>query len=970
MRKLLIIFSLFPLILNAQLKDKMYGIWDFEDTSIADSSGNGNTGTIVGTVGITDTNGKLGNYANFTNQSNSWIELDDTCALSNSFSIGFWIKWDGNNDDYVIGRFYGDFSIYINADGDWAYTVFSNYYSTNDAASSGTWTHIVFTYDNSLGSNNIKFYIDGVLSEQDNETATETFSNDEWQIGTNGNNGYHLSADLDQLFFSREVLVADEIDTIYNDGDGLVSSLWTPASASSGYDFDEQMYSSDLGIGFYPINSATGEPFQIFEYTPYTEPSEPPVSGDGDSINIPLPDYESVYFASTHQDTITNTTSELETLVESLGAGDTLFIEVNSVFYEFDVDISSVTGTAVNPVVIMAYGEGIKPKITGYKNLTNTFTQNGNIWTSTGVGYSVPTSWAGLDDPDIVNFQVSGLSVDSRYRDVSRLPESGYYYTNTKGGGSSTSITDANRSWSNDTLIEGIACFHLDEYSLYISRITDNTSTGLTMSGLGVGEAKNLYKDTTRYFITNIYDGLLSNYDWAYRNNNLYVYYSGNLNSRTVEMPVIDMMWDIDNSEYFEFHNIDFRGVNLIAFDLNSSDNFTFDDCNFEIIGTAILLEDGGDLIVQNSSFRDIQTHALLLKSAGDVDVLSNTFDKVYFNEGMTNQFFGWNGCVAQQYMEGDLVVQYNIADSITIFGQNHQTGVTNPGTFLYDRNVITNFNKLHLDCAAIYNGGDPADVSKVISNNIIIDGIYEFDKAPDLSSGGADNFGIYFDYDTRYITATNNLIVNTGTGIVCNRTLYHEITDNTIVRGDIYARSNEWKSAIRIDANVDDGQWRLTGHTITGNTIYLNDDQYSTGILWHQDVDPDYIFDWTTFTDTANVYHDAFTPTGDQDIAAEMTNYVFDQRYTIAEMNSRRTGANSVPIENNSTFNAFDWTFDDVSGIDEDEFYKVVYNPTNTQADVSIGDDYDYYDIEGNEYTGTVTLSAWEYKVLLFKNL
>jgi hypothetical protein len=781
----------------------------------------------------------------------------------------------------------------------------------------------------------------------------------------------------------REVLDQTTIDdTLYRAGSPVYSSLWSGTAEEPDPEPEaDTLMAIAYGGANYVLryegsNMTVPRDYTLqYSYQPGEEDEEdPPVSSGGDSINIPLPDYESVYFASTHQDTIINTTSELETLIESMGAGDTLFIEANSIFYEFDVDISSVTGTAINPIVIMAYGEGVKPKITGYKNLTNTFNQSGNIWTSIGVGYNPPTEWAALADPDQVTFQVSGLAVNGKYRDISRLPETGYYYTNSKGGGSATSITDNNRSWINDTLIDGYASFHVDQYSLSVTRITDNTSTQLTTNGIGVGSLRNLYKDTTRYFITNVYDGLISNYDWAYRNNNLYVYYTGDLNSLNVEMPVIDIMWDMSSSDYFEFHNIDFRGVNIIAFNTDDCSNLTWDDCNFEIIGTAIYSQESGNLLVQNSNFRDVQTHGLLLRTSGDVDVLKNTFKKVYFNEGMSNQFFNWTGCVTQEYMAGDLVVQYNIADSITLFVQNHTTGLTpewetNDGTFLIDRNLITNFSKLHLDCAAIYNGGDPANVDKVISNNVLIDGIYEFDKAPDLSAGGADIYGIYFDYDTRYIDATNNLIVNTGTGIVANRTLYHNIIGNSIVRGDKYARSDQWKSGIRIDANVSDGQWRLTGHTIANNTIYLNDDEKSTGILWHQDVDPNFTFDWGTFTVTNNFYHDAFTLSGNADVNAEMVDYVFSDRYTIAEMNSRRTGSGGTPIEHNSTFNEFDWTFDDVSGIDEDDFYKVVYNWTDSQADVEIGNSNTYYDIEGNEYTNTITLPAYGWKVLLFKN-
>lgn len=264
MKKLLFIFLLLPFIINAQtLQDRAEAIWDFESTNYADSSGNGHTGTATGTVNINSTGGILGNYFETDGTGGDYVDVG-AISVGNSWSIGGWVYLDAASDYFLFSRYFGQNGIKTGATGELLYMINNNYYTTGQTVPTGEWFHVMLTYDNSLGSNNATFYYNGTNVDNSNETSTETNPTASWQFGANGNGSYDIDGRLDAWYVFTEVLDATTIsDTLYNAGSPTYSYQWTPTT-STGYGWDHQMYSSDLGIGFYPINSTTGNPFKIF----------------------------------------------------------------------------------------------------------------------------------------------------------------------------------------------------------------------------------------------------------------------------------------------------------------------------------------------------------------------------------------------------------------------------------------------------------------------------------------------------------------------------------------------------------------------------------------------------------------------------------------------------------------------------------------------------------------------------------
>ncbi len=94
--------------------------------------------------------------------------------------------------------------------------MFSSFWnSDSDSAIDQTWQHVAVAYDGSLGSNNLKLYVNETLEAQDNETDDNTHENHPWQIGAHGNSAYEWVGDVDEVRLYKETLSADWIKFEY-----------------------------------------------------------------------------------------------------------------------------------------------------------------------------------------------------------------------------------------------------------------------------------------------------------------------------------------------------------------------------------------------------------------------------------------------------------------------------------------------------------------------------------------------------------------------------------------------------------------------------------------------------------------------------------------------------------------------------------------------------------------------------------
>ena len=114
----------------------------------------------------------------------------------------------------------------------WACSVFSgssgdypvNMEDLGSLFSQNNWHMSTGTFDLALGSDNLKYYVDGVLSDTNNGTGDAPSDSDSQfagQIGTRDSSARWFNGGIAEMSIWNRVLTPDEITSLYNSGNGL-----------------------------------------------------------------------------------------------------------------------------------------------------------------------------------------------------------------------------------------------------------------------------------------------------------------------------------------------------------------------------------------------------------------------------------------------------------------------------------------------------------------------------------------------------------------------------------------------------------------------------------------------------------------------------------------------------------------------------------------------------------------------------
>ena len=226
---------------NNRATSGLIGLWSFNGPDISngvalDRSGQGNNGylTNIATSTFYDA-GKVGQAFNFDG-TDDYVNIGNVSALNfertDSFSVGVWVKTaDTTTGREILGN--GAYSqsgwSVINIDTNQVRFALANsatnrvVIDANPPASyyTGSWTHIVFTYDGTSLASGVKSYMNGALVTQD--TVTDALSSsiqtaNSFRIGY----GYHTSnvfnGSLDEVRIYNRVLTAAEVKQLYDMG--------------------------------------------------------------------------------------------------------------------------------------------------------------------------------------------------------------------------------------------------------------------------------------------------------------------------------------------------------------------------------------------------------------------------------------------------------------------------------------------------------------------------------------------------------------------------------------------------------------------------------------------------------------------------------------------------------------------------------------------------------------------------------
>jgi len=231
----------------------LVGWWNMDEssgTSAADSSGNGNTGTLTNSPTWT-TSGKYNGALTLANASNNYVDVANPANFNfertNAFSIAAWVyrtgtTTEGNIVSHMIfnsGHWPG-YSFAFLGDGSSpicntatcttnCLEVDLNYFAASNAAcievngsaaTPNAWHHVAMTYDGSSTAAGIHIYVDGVLQTVSNSLSALTSSIQvatDIKIGTDvPGNGDSFSGTIDDVRIYNRALSAAEIARLYN----------------------------------------------------------------------------------------------------------------------------------------------------------------------------------------------------------------------------------------------------------------------------------------------------------------------------------------------------------------------------------------------------------------------------------------------------------------------------------------------------------------------------------------------------------------------------------------------------------------------------------------------------------------------------------------------------------------------------------------------------------------------------------
>ena len=193
-----------------------YSFSEGSGATVADASGNGNTGTIVNATWTNS--GKYGNALAF-NESNARVDISDSTSLrlSSGMTLEAWVQpsivnstwrdvvYKGNDNYYLAGTSPNGSLPAVGATG--GTTIYGN-----SALTVNTWAHLAATYDGA----NLRLYLNGIQVANQARTVNLTTSANPLQIGGDTIFGQYFSGLIDEVRVYNRALTQTEIQTDMN----------------------------------------------------------------------------------------------------------------------------------------------------------------------------------------------------------------------------------------------------------------------------------------------------------------------------------------------------------------------------------------------------------------------------------------------------------------------------------------------------------------------------------------------------------------------------------------------------------------------------------------------------------------------------------------------------------------------------------------------------------------------------------
>ena len=238
---------------------------DANNTTVVDSSGNGNHGTAQRNTEDINDIGKIAGALTF-NGTSDFVAVGDVTGAG-AYTKVVWIKRaDGDFYNNIFSSDAGSHALWAPYHQSFKLTAGHNdqWYIVQDSNSleAGLWYQVAVTFDPDVESGKMVLYKNAVAVDDANNVPTQ-ISSTETYIGKFAA-GYNFGGTIDNVMIFNKALTAEEIELLYNEGNGTEtipagSQDITAVYASNGWSLDtEEDFALEVDFHYSSISSSDG----------------------------------------------------------------------------------------------------------------------------------------------------------------------------------------------------------------------------------------------------------------------------------------------------------------------------------------------------------------------------------------------------------------------------------------------------------------------------------------------------------------------------------------------------------------------------------------------------------------------------------------------------------------------------------------------------------------------------------------
>src|ERR1035437_551322 len=583
--------------------------------------------------------------------------------------------------------------------------------------------------------------------------------------------------------------------------------------------------------------------------------------------------------------------------------GDSLLFKRGDTFYG-SLRIGS-SGSSGSPIVIGAYGTGSKPVITGFTTVSAWTNLGSNIWESTAAVSTLATC--------------NMVTINGVNTPMGRYPNTGWITYQSASG--NTSITSSSLTGTPNWT--GAQAVIRKDNNWIIDPVTITSKSGGTLnysnSSSYAGGAGN------GFFIQNDVRTLDAQNEWYYNPSTKKLRIYSTSTPTGVQVANLDtLVTVIYSANYIILDNLNIVGANYKAVSIDGTT--TIQNCDIDFSGNFGIKSPNGSyatVSINNNTVNHCNNSSIEYTGRYPVSITNNTVKNSGMIVGASPGGDGSCNAIWTDLQDPLVNISYNRVDSCGFIGIVFATGKVH-------HNYITNFNFIKQDGGAIYTSS--GDKNTFIDSNIISGGHGD-------QSGMASNnypiqkytYGIYLDYMSHLVKVRHNTI--------------SDIAGSAFHFNDPDSLTLLYNTTFNItEAAVNVGVW----------TRPYNGANYKNNIFCVQD-------------SAVGVYYiNAITTTDLTSIG------VIDSNYLIKTNSSKiltvEKGGTYTYSFNSYNFSSWNSTYlNDIHSnlkVITMDSVRLETNPTSSAKTNSLP--YNYMDVKGATYNGTITLAPYSSAVLI----